>query len=185
MKHKTTFDISRLDFWKCMCVDVDFMITFATQLKQQCDALVTPTTNGVYIEFPLLNDKTQSQKAYYSLIPTHFTGHPNYQPFEEHLTKRANINKTFVVFSNIGGDTLLITPGLGNENQKHAQHLSDFVRHASIENIVELFVVVANIVLEQYQQHQNIYVSTHGHGVDWLHVRISPTPKYYHKSSLN
>ena len=34
------------------------------------------------------------------------------------------------------------------------------------------------------KKNENVWVSTHGLGVDYLHVRISNNPKYYESSKL-
>jgi len=53
------------------------------------------------------------------------------------------------------------------------------VREAPIEQVEEFWKIVA----EQYEVAINevpIWLSTHGLGVYWLHVRIDTYPKYYH-----
>lgn len=58
-------------------------------------------------------------------------------------------------------------------------HLGTFYKHASKGDIKALWREVAKQIEKEMKTHDALYVSTHGSGVSWLHVRISSIPKYY------
>jgi hypothetical protein len=62
-----------------------------------------------------------------------------------------------------------------------AGHLLSFIRSSTPSIIDELWRRVGNTVMERRVSHvdEDLYVSTAGMGVSWLHVRVDPRPKYY------
>ena len=83
-------------------------------------------------------------------------------------------------FPNLKGDTLLVVPCRGSQQQQYA-HLAAFVRSAPTPQTHALWQVVGRSVarlLNEYGQ-QPLWVSTSGLGVYWLHVRLDTFPKYY------
>ena len=95
-------------------------------------------------------------------------------PFEEHMDKSS---KNIISFLNLSKSSELIIPNI-KSNKNVYSHLANFVRNAPIPQVHELFKVVRTKVLNSIST-QNIWVSTAGAGVDWLHVRIDKKPKYY------
>ena len=99
----------------------------------------------------------------------------DYTPFQKHINKAEN--KYVTSFPNLNGDTILVVP-IPRKNKDFA-HLKNFIDNASAKQQHELWkevVRVSNILLKQYD---NIWISTHGTGVRYLHIRISKISKYY------
>ncbi|MEM0991771.1 MAG: hypothetical protein AAF847_05525 [Bacteroidota bacterium] len=98
----------------------------------------------------------------------------NPSAFQKHLEGAGKIR----VFSNLRGDAQLIVPKKMGENSCYA-HLASFVRHAPDSQVDEFWKQVG-ITYEDHIGGQPIWLSTHGLGVPWLHLRIDTYPKYYH-----
>jgi hypothetical protein len=81
-------------------------------------------------------------------------------------------------FPNLSGDAHLIVPRSINANADYA-HLGVFVRTAPPSQITELWSVVAETAEANLAVARRLWISTAGHGVSWLHVRIDTRPKYY------
>ena len=90
---------------------------------------------------------------------------PDPVPYREYLEK--NSGKLTAVFKNLSGEVLLIIP------TKPYASISQFARQGSDREWLALFNK-ANMCLKKGE-----YLSTHGHGVAWLHLRIEKFPKYY------
>jgi len=91
---------------------------------------------------------------------------PDASPFGVKL--RSPIN----TFPNLRGDSTLIAPG----TQGVYPHLAAFLRTASDAELRGLWGAVADAVDAWTGP---LYLSTHGLGVYWLHVRLDSRPKYF------
>jgi len=80
---------------------------------------------------------------------------------------RGNERKKSIAFWNPDGSTLLIIPTKGYVS------ISDFAKNGSDKEWTALFNNVRRCVKK------GEYISTHGHGIAWLHVRLEENPKYY------
>ncbi|MEO0341482.1 MAG: hypothetical protein AAF242_20010 [Bacteroidota bacterium] len=93
-------------------------------------------------------------------------------------------NKSLVVdFPNLRGDAHLVVPG-PIEGHADYTHLACFLRSATEDQIDQFWQTVGDI----FRANINIeptWLSTHGLGVAWLHVRIDRYPKYYHHASYS
>ena len=99
----------------------------------------------------------------------------NYLPFEENI-KNSN-NKYIAVFPNVSKSTLLCVP-IPRKN-KNFLSIKDFIDNASLTQQCEFWKQVAYEIENQLQFHDKLYISTHGLGVHYFHLRIEPIPKYY------
>jgi len=98
-------------------------------------------------------------------------GRANSKPFEKYLKKDIN------VFTNLDKTCILISPKKrSNISTEVYANIGTFMKAAPIAQIDNLFKIVAKEVLKK--PFENIWVSTHGHGVGWLHIRIDSKPKY-------
>ncbi|MCP4804810.1 MAG: hypothetical protein GY913_30005 [Proteobacteria bacterium] len=75
-------------------------------------------------------------------------------------------------FWNLGGDTRLVAPAPFGAYP----HLQAFLERASLHTVDELWKQIGREILAWEGP---LYLSTHGLGVPWLHVRLDPRPKYY------
>lgn len=98
--------------------------------------------------------------------------------FEEKFNKE----KYAVSFPNLSGDTILVVPI--PRKGKRFTNMFYFMNNASEIQKKELWKKVAEQAKEFLKTNENIWISTHGLGVNYLHVRICNNPKYYEKSKL-
>ncbi len=97
--------------------------------------------------------------------------------FRTHLN-----NKTSpVAFSNLAGSCTLVAPP---DTGKNFSHLGLFYKNATQDEIRALWKKVAVEIKKKLKQNHAVYVSTHGTGVPWLHVRICNSPKYFSTNVL-
>lgn len=98
--------------------------------------------------------------------------------FEEKFKKE----KYAVSFPNLSGDTILVVPV--PRKGKRFTNMFYFMTNASEIQKKELWKKVAEQAKEFLKTNENIWISTHGLGVNYLHVRICNNPKYYENSKL-
>ena len=101
------------------------------------------------------------------------------QTFKEHFKKN---NKYAISFPNLSKDTVLVVPQ--PRQGKQFTNLYYFMKNASVVQQKELWKLVVKEVRKMLQKHENIWVSSQGLGIDYLHVRICSFPKYYENSKL-
>lgn len=132
-------------------------------------------------EHPAVTLENLDQPYEVSIVPTTaFTGRaPNYSPFQ----RKFDLGQSNSVFENLSGSAILVVPNpdVGQRGEKDYGSFSRFLQNAEDEKVVSLFKVLSDTWLEQLQRGSDYkYVSTHGLGVIWLHVRLDQRPKYYH-----
>lgn len=87
-----------------------------------------------------------------------------------------------VAFLNLGKSAVLVAPPNKGLN---FSHIGTFHKNASSLDIKAFWRKVATEVEKFIRKGTKVYVSTHGNGVDWLHVRIEKHPKYYTSALKN
>jgi len=102
------------------------------------------------------------------------------EEFNKHF--KNSKNKYVVAFPNLSGDTILVCPM--PINKKNYVTLKDFIDNASITQQKEFWKKVAICAKQFMKTHSKVWVSVHGLGVNYTHVRISPSPKYYFDNTL-
>jgi hypothetical protein len=95
------------------------------------------------------------------------------EAFAEHFRR----DREVVTFGNLGGDALLVVP-CPEESGADFSHLGSFTKTASPSLQQALWNAVGQ-ALESRIGARPIWLSTAGHGVAWLHVRLDTRPKYY------
>jgi hypothetical protein len=85
-------------------------------------------------------------------------------------------------FPNLSGDTILVVP-IPRSGEKYSSIFS-FNKHASDKVKAAFWKRVAKVARREQRKYGTVFISTHGFGVAWLHVRISKYPKYYENSGL-
>ncbi|CAM9189392.1 unnamed protein product [Ectocarpus sp. 6 AP-2014] len=91
--------------------------------------------------------------------------------FAHHMKNK----KTPVAFNSFGGTLLVIPPDTG----KNFSHLATFYKHSSDAEKRALWKKVAVELQRKLKRGETVFVSTHGTGVSWLHVRLASRPMYY------
>ena len=89
--------------------------------------------------------------------------------FKEHM------KKTPASFTSLGGTLLVVPPDTG----KNFSHLGTFNKYSSAAEKRALWKKVATELQKKLKKGETVYVSTHGTGVSWLHVRLASKPMYY------
>jgi hypothetical protein len=100
----------------------------------------------------------------------------DFSNFSEYINK--STNKYVTSFINLSGDTLLIIP-MPHKN-KNFTTLKDFIDNANLTQQQHFWQKVAIEIRKLIiNNNKKFWVSTHGLGVNYLHVRICSQPKYY------
>lgn len=173
--------------------DKDFLQTFKEALDDgnkelkayfwECPPVLKATKNVRPFEFVLTKSETlRSIKQSYSSFNEHFIG---------------NLNDTVVSFPNLGRDATLVVPVPQKSGddiptdynlnwQKDTKELdyksiSSFTKNAPLEDQKEFWQKVANDLERDLNNDESSpkWLSTHGLGVYYLHVRIDSRPRYY------
>ena len=98
----------------------------------------------------------------------------DYSSFQKYIDES---KKNVVSFSNLGGDTILIIPMPRKE--RNYTTIKDFIDNAIISQQKIFWKKVASEIKKILKNNEKIYVSTHGLGVPYFHLRIDSIPKYY------
>lgn len=103
-----------------------------------------------------------------------------YEEFQKYF--KTSQNKQVIAFPNLSKDTILVVP-MPILNKNYAT-LKDFIDNAPQIQQQEFWKKVAEIAKIIMLQKERIWISVHGLGVHYTHVRISSSPKYYFDSEL-
>jgi hypothetical protein len=98
---------------------------------------------------------------------------PEPDVFAEHFLS----GRSVVTFGNLGGDAVLVAPCPAGDRRDFS-HLAQFVRTAAPEQQGALWQSVGEALRARVGADPT-WLSTAGHGVAWLHVRLDSRPKYY------
>jgi hypothetical protein len=98
---------------------------------------------------------------------------PEPEVFAEHFRP----DRSVATFANLGGDAVLVAPCPPADGRDFS-HLALFVRTAAPEQQDALWKSVGEAMTARVGT-DPVWLSTAGHGVAWLHVRLDSTPKYY------
>ena len=132
--------------------------------------------SGVYWETSSVHSGGSSayieKRVRTSSLPMGLPANP--APFASKLKK-----STPVSFLNLGKSAVLVAPPNKGLN---FSHIGTFHKNASSVDIKAFWRKVATEVEKFIRKGSKVYVSTHGNGVNWLHVRIEKHPKYYASS---
>ncbi len=139
------------------------------------DLLAKADYEAFFWEHPPLRNKIIDSDAEFVLLdsPTLARLSPNPESFRSHFESDNDI----VSFRSLGGDALLIAP-MPCEPLAACAHMAAFVRKASRTQVQELWHETGRAMLETLSD-QNLWLSTSGLGVAWLHIRLDSYPKYY------
>lgn len=101
-------------------------------------------------------------------------------PYKEYFINPRN--KYVTVFQNLTGETMLVVPI--PRNGKNYATLRDFIDNAPLIQQKVFWKKVAKVAKNVMKQKGNAYISTHGKGVAYTHVRISHIPIHYYDKKL-
>lgn len=104
----------------------------------------------------------------------------NKKEFADHFLKSKNEHVIF--FPNLSKDTMLIVP-MPVRGKNYAT-LLDFSKNAPEIQQQQFWKTVAKIAKAFAEEKGKVWISVHGLGVSYTHVRISTSPKYYFNNEL-
>lgn len=96
--------------------------------------------------------------------------------FAEHFADDA-IEEGVVIFDNLGRDATLVVPTPQSEIEVYA-HLAAFLRGAPDMQRHALWRALG-LAADARLVDSPLWISTHGGGVAWVHIRLDSRPKYY------
>ena len=106
------------------------------------------------------------------------------RPFSEHFKNSTNLN--VVCFSSLGKDATLVVPmpKMKSSVDNTYAHLFNFMNNNSDrEQLHQFWIKVAEQIKRKMhdtkERQKQLWVSTCGTGVSWLHVRLDTYPKSY------
>ena len=105
----------------------------------------------------------------------------NYENFNEYIKKTEN--KYVISFFNPSKDTLLVIP-VPRKN-KNFSTIKSFSDNSSEIQKKEFWKEASNLIKKQMKKEQYLWVSSHGMGVPYFHLRICNQPKYYFDKNLS
>ncbi len=133
--------------------------------------------NNVFWEFHPYDLNSTQNIAEFALIEASSFGKANSSSFKEYLKNKED--NQVVMFKNLSGDTNLITINSLNTKNQTFCHIMEFMKNSTHENKNKLLTKIGEEMLKYTNSTTPAYLSTHGHGIPWLHIRICNRPKYY------
>ncbi|KAG7367941.1 hypothetical protein IV203_030684 [Nitzschia inconspicua] len=195
--HTPSSPLTTADWIRLMIINKDGIAQEMTRLLKEVPfasfRFETPgvsveTVHSQPLEFVLVNDPHLGK----------FAAQEDPDTFAEHLQcansggqgGKVSPGPAACAFGNLGGDAILIAPRNWEDPSSKANyhgHLANFVRGASIVQIIETWELVASTLHDQLLgeapkrlKSKPLWFSTAGDGVAWLHFRLDSRPKYYH-----
>lgn len=152
-------------------------------------SIVSTGYGHCYLEFPPITKESINSKddAEYTVIEASDFKDANWKIFYDKLKPYLKNNQSHdpkietTYFPNISGDTMLVVPipTINPEIDRYSGDLMNFLKYGQKSQQHAVINLVAQTVLTTIETRKKVFISTHGHGVPWLHVRLSDTPKYY------
>lgn len=160
--------------------------TTAQATQSLIDILANTKMNAYFFETKGISYTNSLNKSFeFVLVETDYLydfadGNHDADTFAEHL-ETIPIDGVGCVFTNLGGDSLLIAPKQIASGTNVYGHLAAFSRRAPQDQQLQFWALSANSLLNKLKEDDNKtwWFSTDGTGVGWLHMRIDPHPKYY------
>ena len=125
---------------------------------------ISKTQNNIYFETRIIENFKNIE--YIIRRSSSLATIPDIRPYKKYI-ENANKNSLSTHFYNLSKDTILVIP------IKPYANIYQFAIHSSNVEWLALF----RKILKNLKKGQ--FISTHGHGVNYLHVRIENYPKYY------
>ncbi len=173
IEQKYTFDLTFREFFEGLILDQNLREHIINIFKNF-------QHNYAFWEFPPVDKITMLAVAEFVLVPTTHFGNADSSSFKEHLKK--NLDGQIVVFPNLSGDTLLITVNsFPNTKNKSFSDILSFMKSKEVDNNYKhnLLIKIGEEIIKNIQNDKKLFLSTHGHGVPWLHIRLCTKAKYY------
>mgnify|MGYP000632654876 CR=1 FL=1 len=131
---------------------------------------------NVVLEFPPYTNYTKDALAEFSIIECSNFASSDSSEFDNHFNK-TNDNSV-VIFKNLNGDTILIFPE-PNDKKQYSGDVMSFMINGNNEQKHNLLKTIGIEMTKQIKNNDRVYLSTSGHAIPWLHIRLAKQPKYY------
>lgn len=166
----------------------EFLVQLTKSKKTRNDLIHDITSSGFencYLEFPVFSKSTYNDKVEFTVIESIPFPAADWTHFEDKL-KSTSESQSVVSFCNLSQDTYLVIPVPNGNTDAYSNHLMNFLTKGYEQQKHDLIETFAKQALLMAENNQKIYISTHGHGVPWLHIRLSLNPKHYcHEDYIN
>ena len=167
--------LTHWNFWTLLQTDTKLIQQFVSILQNN-------EFEAYYFNTPCVNETSLNKTFEFVLVYAEdlLEAEEDGEEFEEHFTE----SSPAVSFINLGKYCDLVSPN-PLSNQTNYTHLGSFVRTAHKEQIQGLMKFLGKQVLDRVHDEQpelkyrNVWVSTSGNSVPWLHVRLCNSPAYY------
>lgn len=153
--------------------------------EQYISTLKKSPFKAYFWECPAVNQKTMGTQPFEFVLTRskalEKVSKANSAPFADHLSD----DKGATHFYNLRKDGVLICPNTCNGSADPYQSLASFTKNAPMDQQHKLWKKVAEQAKKAVEEKGDkpTWLSTHGLGVNWLHVRLDSTPKYYHHAA--
>lgn len=124
------------------------------------------TDNSIYKESFLMDDRLPTEQ--------------DYTKYEKYFKDSGG--KDAVSFPNLNGDAIMVVPIPKNGGNFATLHT--FNETATFLQKKELWKLVVKTIQKQLKVWPRVWVSVHGHGVPYLHIRVSSVPRHYFDKKL-
>lgn len=150
--------------------------------------IISSNFNACYLEFPELSKLTYSSPTEFVVIKADSFQTSNWNIFKDQfklsgpgpVLSEQGSKDLITSFYNLTNDTLLVTPiPQKNKFDESSNHLMNYLKYGQKTQQHELIKEFAVLALELAENNKKVFISTHGRGVPWLHIRLAETPKYY------
>ncbi|MFT6130708.1 MAG: hypothetical protein ACJATN_002439 [Neolewinella sp.] len=184
---KTTILSPQSHLWQIL--EDDHLLTFSQVIEGWRDnaafrefywaTLLKHGGNGCFWEHPCLNRETVDQ--IYECVITQTDAFSkrtaNFRPF----ARAVSPGKRISIFPNLSGEALLVVPNQPEDISFNGRDLISFLQTAPTDLIHDLWKSIGQETAKAIAADAPFqYLSTHGLGVLWLHIRLEEQPKYYH-----
>ena len=140
-----------------------------------------PTTDIMLKVKPI---KNLDDKFVYKYINVDFTGREqDLKTFSPYFRYPSNVGREVISFPNKKKVVMLVVPT--PKEGKDFRHLTSFLNSASSSQISAFWKETAKVVIKTKTDCNTVFLSTHGFGVIYLHMRIKTSNDYGYPMKFN
>ena len=179
------------------CREIFDLLINKTFVKFFTNILLNIPFSAFYFETPPLTINSKNP-FYISITKTSFSitrsNHKNFKILDKfqnnEILNKSKIAKknSSLAFSSPYNDGILIIPNPYYTNfiakRQKFVHFKKFLEYANWNEIIYFWKLVSITSKLLLENNDEIWLSTHGHGVSYFHFRIYNNPKYYHTSEF-
>jgi len=169
-REKYIFNMSLYDFFNALSSDNPNFINMIINI------FINSEFKYVYWQFPCYSQSTKFNQASFEFIFADSFEEANSRDFADKFIRKPI--RSIITFENKSGDTELISvvPTMIPKDDLICSDIMSFMVNFNKESKINLLNTIGKKMLSK---NKPCYLSTHGRGVPWIHIRICDTPKYY------